>query len=113
MKKKTMVIIVVAIIMIFFCVIISLGNINTKNANSAISERTSIKAVIVKVNKNSLIVMQTEKDEGLINVSFSKEGNIGFKEGQEILIDFDGMMALTYPASISNVKKIKILKAQK
>lgn len=109
MKKKTMVIIVVAIIMIFFCVIISLGNINTKNANVAINDSTSIKAVIVKVNKNSLIVMQTEKDEGLINVSFSKEGNIGFKEGQEILIDFDGMITLSYPASISNVKKIKIL----
>ena len=75
----------------------------------AINDSTSIKAVIVKVNKNSLIVMQTEKDEGLINVSFSKEGNIGFKERQEILIDFDGFITLSYPASIYNVKKIKIL----
>ena len=109
MKKKSITIIIIAVIILLFCVIVNLRSINTKNANVAINDSTSIKAVIVKVNKNSLIVMQTEKDEGLINVSFSKEGNIGFKEGQEILIDFDGMMALTYPASISNVKKIKIL----
>lgn len=109
MKKKLMAIIIGATIIILFFVIVSLGRINTRDANLVANENTSIKAVIVKINKNSLIVMQTEKDEGLIDVSFSKQGNIGFKEGQEILIDFDGMMASTYPASISNVKKIKIL----
>ncbi len=109
MNKILIATIIVATIIILFCVIVSLGNINTKNANVAINDSTSIKAVIVKVNKNSLIVMQTEKDEELISVSFSKEGNIGFKERQEILINFDGIITLSYPASIYNVKKIKIL----
>ncbi len=109
MKKKSIAIIIVAIIIILFCVIVNLRSVNTKNANVTISDSTSIKAVIVKVNRNSLIVMQSENDKELISVSFSNEGNIGFKEGQEILIDFDGFITLSYPASIYNVKKIKIL----
>jgi len=109
MKKKSIAIIIIAVIILLFCVIVNLRSINTKNANEAINDSTSIKAVIVKVNKNSLIVMQTEKDEELLSVRFSKEGNIGFKEGQEILIDFDGVITLSYPASVYNVKKIKIL----
>ena len=69
----------------------------------------TMKAVVVKVNKNSLMVMQAD-NQSLNSVSFSEEGNIGFKQGQEILIYFDGMVAESYPAQIHNVGKIEILK---
>ena len=71
--------------------------------------KATMKAVVVKVNKNSLMAMEKE-NQSLNTVSFAKEGNIGFKQGQEILIYFDGMVAESYPAQIHNVGKIEILK---
>lgn len=47
---------------------------------------------------------------GLFSVGFTDEGNIGFKQGQEVLIYFDGMVLETYPAQLGNVGKIKIIK---
>jgi len=70
--------------------------------------RATTKGIVMKVNKNSLSIM--ELDGGLCSVSFAKEGNIGFKQGQEVLIYFDGMIAESYPAQIHKVGKIKILK---
>lgn len=71
------------------------------------------KAVIMQVYENSLGVMEildNEKAGTIYFVSFSKEGNIGFKYGQEILIYFDGMVADSFPAQIYNVGKIEIVK---
>lgn len=48
------------------------------------------KAIIVGINKNSLFVIDNENNELLYEVSFTNEGNIGFKQGQEILIYFNG-----------------------
>jgi len=70
--------------------------------------RATTKGIVMKVNENSLSIM--ELDGGLCSVSFAKEGNIGFKQGQEVLIYFDGMIAESYPAQIHKVGKIKILK---
>lgn len=70
--------------------------------------RATTKGIVMKVNNNSLSIM--ELDGGLCTVSFAKEGNIGFKKGQEVLIYFDGMIAESYPAQIHNVGKIKIIK---
>jgi hypothetical protein len=73
-------------------------------------ESSSIRAVIVQVNENNLMVMPIGKDISLALASFAEEGNIGFKQGQEVLIDYDGFIDCTYPAGISHVSKIEIVK---
>lgn len=74
----------------------------------------TLSGIVVKVNEKSLDVMgiNNENDEvnSLYSVSLAKEGNIGFKEGQEILIYFDGMVLETFPGQIHNVGKIEIIK---
>lgn len=74
-------------------------------------ENTSVKmsAIIVKVNENSLIVIQKEGSKSLLRVNFSDEGDIGYKQGQEILIYFDGIIASSYPGQIWEVDKIEIV----
>ncbi len=71
-----------------------------------------LQAVVVKVNEKSLSVMKSDNPQELYSVSFSSEGNIGFNQGQEILIYFDGMIAETFPGQISHVSKIEILKQE-
>lgn len=71
--------------------------------------KAELKAVVVKVNEKSMLVMETEKANELISVGFTYEGNIGFKQGQEIVIYFDGMIMESYPAQIGNVQKIEIV----
>lgn len=78
---------------------------NKKENNTS----ATMEAIVVKVNKNSLLVMEKE-NQSLNTVSFADEGNIGFKQGQEILIYFDGIVAESYPAQIHNVGKIEIIK---
>lgn len=72
------------------------------------------RAVVVKVNEKSLDVMGIENENNiesdLISVSFGQEGDIGFKQGEEILIYFDGIIAESFPAQINNVGKIEIVK---
>ena len=68
--------------------------------------RTTIRAVIVKVSENSLLVY----DGTLYNVGFTKKGDIGFKQGQEVLIFFEGSVMETAPAQPVGVRKIKIIK---
>ena len=54
--------------------------------------------------------MGTKNVTGLFSVGFTNEGNIGFKQGQEILIYFDGMVMESYPAQIGKVQKIEMVK---
>lgn len=68
------------------------------------------KAIIVKVNSNYLTVLGMENETHLYEVSFSNEGDIGFKQGQEVLIYFDGTILLSNPARITTVGKIEIIK---
>ncbi len=72
----------------------------------------TIKAVVVKVNDKSLMVISIANEEvgEIYTCSFAKEGNIGFKMGQEILIHYDGTIFATYPGSFSNVEKIEVVK---
>lgn len=72
--------------------------------------KVELKAVVVKVNEKSMLVMEKEKANELISVGFTDEGNIGFKQGQEIVIYFDGMIMESYPAQIGNVQKIEIVR---
>ena len=70
------------------------------------------KAIIAGVNKDSLFVVDSENDEFLYEVSFTNEGNIGFKQGQEILIYFNGKNSGFTGANginqINTVSKIEI-----
>jgi len=70
----------------------------------------TMKAVVVRVHEKSLSVMGIDNTNDLYSVSFADEGNIGFKQGQEILIYSNGMIADSYPAQIHHVGKIEIIK---
>lgn len=81
-----------------------------KLARSTINGSESvIDAVVVKVYEKSIMVMDLE-DKSLTDVSCVKTGNIGFKQGQEVSIYFDGFIEQSYPAGISGVNKIEITK---
>ena len=71
----------------------------------------TIKAVVVKVNDNSMLVMGiTDNLSGLMSVGFTDEGNIGYKQGQEISFKYNGSITDMYPPSLDKVDKIKITK---
>lgn len=75
--------------------------------------QTIMKAVVIQVYEKALGVMEIkENDEPgtLYTVSFAEEGDIGFKQNQEVNIYFDGTIAESYPAQIHHVNKIEILK---
>ena len=103
MEKRQKILIIVLVILILFALAYRVYQINSVNM------RATMNAVVMKVHENSLLVMNIE-DKGLSSVGFAKEGNIGFKEGQEVLIYYDGSAFLTYPEQIYNVGKIKIVK---
>ena len=73
---------------------------------------TTIRAVVVKVNENSLGVMNIDNRNELLTVGYADQGNIGFKQGQEILIYYDGMVLASFPEQIYNVGEIKIVKEE-
>lgn len=98
--KKAIVSIIICIILIIGIALIGTYCYRYMNA---------IRAVVVNVKDNYLAVMGT-KDNDLYTVSYSKDNNINFKQGQEILIYFDGMIAQSYPAQIHNVNKVDIIK---
>lgn len=51
--------------------------------------------------------MGIEDSNDLLTVNFAEEGNIGFKQGQEILIYFNGKIE---NRKIENTGKIEIIK---
>lgn len=100
-KNKLLIIILIILLLL---IVVACSYINLEDF------RVTTKGIVMKVNKNSLSIMKL--DGGLCSVRFAKEGNIGFKQGQEVLIYFDGMIAESYPAQIHKVGKIKILKEE-
>lgn len=101
MKKKLIVILGVIIL-----IIVALIFLRINNSVSRIS------GVIIKVEEKDLIVLGKE-DEDVWRISFSKDGNIGFKKGQEVKIYYtDKIIDSIWPAPIRNVKKIKITKEE-
>lgn len=72
--------------------------------------KAQMKVVVVKVSKNHLLVMETEDTASLYSIGITDEENIEFKQGQELLIYFDGMVMETYPAQLGNIGKIEIIK---
>lgn len=77
----------------------------TENDNTV----ATTKAVVVKVNENSLLVSDTENMNLLYSVGIKNFKNIEFKKGQEILIYHSGDIMESYPAQFGNVGKIEII----
>lgn len=104
MKKKTknILTVVVTCLLVLFCIFCYL---KVKN-----NEIFTIRAVVVEVYDNGLMVMGIKGETGLISVGFTKEGNIGFKQGQEIVIYFNGTVMESYPEQLGGVGKIRIVK---
>ena len=50
-----------------------------KKDNTEIKENNLLKAFIVKVCENSIMEIKIQEDIGLINIIFSKEGNLSFE----------------------------------
>lgn len=73
----------------------------------------TMKAVVVKVKENSLMLWDMKDQKyGLYRGVYAKEDNIELKQGQEILIYYDGTISTIYPGIIDNIGKIKIIKEQ-
>ena len=110
MKKSTKIIIFIIILLVIigtFAIYIF-----TQYQKNMLS---SIRGIVMEVYENSLSVMGIEAGNepgSLYSVSFAKDGNIGFKQGQEVLIYFDGIVADSFPAQIHNVGKIEIVAEQ-
>ena len=72
--------------------------------------RSTIKAVVVKVNENNLLAMEIENGTSLYSIGINNFEFIEFKKEQEILVYFDGYVMESYPAQLGNVGKIEIIK---
>lgn len=108
MKKGIKILcIILGIIIVFGLIFLTVYYNKTKNNSIA-----TMSAIVVKVNENSLGVMNIENTDELLTVGYADEGNIGFKQGQEILIYYDGMVLASFPAQIYNVGKIEIVKEE-
>ena len=66
-------------------------------------------ALITNVHKTGLEIEEV-KNKKIYNIPFSKEGNIGYEQGQEIKIWYDGTIIQTIPESIEKVNKIEIVR---
>lgn len=84
-------------------------------ANEILSPQldSTINAVVVEVHEKGMTVMDLEDGNSLITVGFTDEGNIGYKQGQEISIRYSGTIMESYPAQLGNVGKIEIVKEQR
>lgn len=67
-------------------------------------------AVVVKVDEESMLVLASDSDSMLASVGFLKEGNIGYKQGQEIAIYYSGDILESYPCQLAGIEKIEIVK---
>lgn len=105
MKKVKSV--VIAIVIILILILISIVLYNKMQPENM---RVKMKAVVVKVNENSMLVM--EYDKSLMNIGFSEDGNIGYQQGQEIEIYYDGIIDSIYPGHIGKPGKIKVTKEE-
>lgn len=108
--------IVLGVVLLFFIYYIGIviEPKSKSNNNIKINERDNMKskinAVIVKVEEKTIYAISTEDTQNLITIGFTEEGDIGYKQYQEIEIYFDGIILESYPAQLGNVGKIEIVK---
>lgn len=121
-RKIILIISIILVVIIVLCIVIfkiynsnepkqtneaEINNIITTN-----NEEATLRAVVVKVNNNSLYAINLDNANSLCSIGFGKDGNIGLEQGQEILVHFDGAILDTYPEQLSNVEKIEIVKEE-
>ena len=109
MEKVLKAIMVIAIIVLIALILVTVGYSKIKYDGKDNMSATT-KAVVVKANEKNLAVMELEGTNSLLYVGLQNAGDMVFKQGQEILIYFDGIILTTYPGQLSNVGKIEILK---
>lgn len=103
-KKRNIILtifIILALILVFGIICIE------KYGNNYLA---TLKAVVVKVSENSLLVMGTENAAELYSVSIADFKNMEFEKGQELLIYYSGNIMTSYPAQLGGVTKIEIVK---
>ena len=111
-KKRMIILILLVIFLVVFALWISgiipkqIEQIFEKNDNM----KATIKAVVVKADKNNLLVMGLENRAELYSIGLNNIENTEFKKGQEVLIYFNGDIMETYPAQPCGVGKIEVIK---
>lgn len=85
-----------------------IDNVNVENSINNMTETKE--AVIIEVNNTTLSVIDIENKEDIYVVTIPKGENLKFKQGQEILIHYNGNIIYTFPRQIVNVGKIEIIK---
>ena len=111
-KNLKIAIIVVIIAIVAFLAIYLVVNNNKKNLRNNPVDNQNVESG-ENMDEDSLDVMIGSDEEKYVNnVAFSKEGNIGFKEGQEILIYYNSSPESVIPGQIIDVGKIEIVKEQ-
>lgn len=110
LKYKLIILFVIILIVAAFLTFYIKLQINQYTESYEKSQSAVIRAVVIRVNENGLNVMSIENSNELYNVGYSSERNIGFKQGQEILIYFNGIVMDTYPLQLGNAYKIEIVK---
>ena len=85
----------------------NMGEVNTENNDNMIS---TLKAVVVKVDKNNLLAMGIENGTELYSIGLNNIEATEFKNGQEILIYFNGYILESYPAQLGDIGNIEIVK---
>ncbi len=67
-------------------------------------------AVVVKADEKRMLVLAGDSTSTLISLGYLEEGNIGYKQGQEIAIYYSGDILETYPCQLAGIEKIEIIK---
>lgn len=120
MNKKLKIILVLVIIAVvaFLGIYLIIKNNNQEKIDDSDIDNgdnmaTTMKAIVLKVNRDSLDVMISVEEENYVNhVMFAKEGNKAFKEGQEILIYYNANPGVNVPGQITDVGKVEIVKEE-
>lgn len=83
---------------------------SNKHYSSENDDTVIMNAIVVRVDEKSLKVVTLDSAREILSVRFTDEGNIGYKQGQEIKIYYDGMILTSYPGEVEKVYKIEIVK---
>ena len=104
MKKKKILVIVAIVILILLVLISILFKLKEDGPIH------KMELIVVKANENNILAM--ELDGSLYSIGTKEYSNLEFKNGQKLLIYFNGFILQSYPAQLSNIKKIKIIEEE-
>ena len=106
MKSKKIFLVNILIVLIIACILVLLIVFNRIT-------NLTMKAVVVKVGEKYLEIIKLDgTNSNLYDVSYSSDNKAKFKQGQEVLIYYDGFIDQSSSAQISKVKNIKVLKEE-